>query len=439
MEKTNTPTPVIMSCGGKGAGKSTFSRYLVNRLLSSPRRCPLAYIETDVGQSEFTPSGIVSLHIMSPTVGSSYLLGPASTHLREPLLSFYVGDVTPKTRPSLYMAMIRKLLDEYQQIAPDYIEFGGMPLIVNTHGWVQGMGLDLIHAVASYARPTDIIKFESSNPRKQFTTPMGVTESPEQRKTPPPPTIHIVTPFEEICSDVSVSSSSSPSSLSSSSFRPSRPTASAQRTMRMVQYFVRNRLSHGSGKEEVAEESEEEKEEKSIDAHRSLSYNADVLASELPYRIGFHKMYVHAVHASTLPDEEVLATINGSIVGLCCVDELTVAAATTVTATARPRMLRGATPIAPCRGLGIVRSIDSHKRLLYVITPIPLASLRDVNLLMRGNIQLPSELLLSRNFSETPPYHCAPHQTISGTGAGANSMNVGIGHQKEVKRRRLDR
>ena len=49
---------------------------------------------------------------------------------------------------------------------------------------------------------------------------------------------------------------------------------------------------------------------------------------------------------------------------------------------------------------------------------------------------IPSELVVSRNFSETPPYQCAPHQMIAGTG-GAASMNVGQGQQKEVKRRRL--
>ena len=87
--------------------------------------------------------------------------------------------------------------------------------------------------------------------------------------------------------------------------------------------------------------------------------------------------------------------------------------------------------------MGIVRSIDTVNQMLYILTPVPLHLLKDVNLLVRGNIQLPSEMLLSRNFSETPPYHCAPHEMISGTGSG--SMNTGMGHQKEVKRRRLDR
>ena len=55
-----------------------------------------------------------------------------------------------------------------------------------------------------------------------------------------------------------------------------------------------------------------------------------------------------------------------------------------------------------------------------------------------GNIQLPSELVVSRNFSETPPYHCSPTQMINGVG-GTISMNTGQGQQKEVKRRRLNK
>ena len=363
--------------------------------------------------------------------------------------------------------MCRKLVDEYKRIAPDYVEFGGMPLIVNTHGWVKGMGLDLIHALFDYVKPTNIIKFESSSNNKKFSTPGYIVAAGGDGNggDSGAPALHIVTPFDEIYHHGN--SSSSPSSAAV--FRAVRPTASAQRTMRMIQYFIKNRPRQDGVTAEAEEEEEEEddgrtgehgreRERALLDedesthsaaenAARSLSYNADVLASSLPYSIRFHKLLVHVVQTSQLPDTEAVHVINGSIVGLCRVvmnslissdsPPLTSSLGPLSAASSSLRMYNGDTPIVPCLGLGIVRSIDVEKGLLYLLTPLPLERLKGVNMLVRGNIQLPRELLLSRNFSEMPPYHCAPHKTISGTGAGAASMNVGVGHQKEVKRRRL--
>lgn len=43
--------------------------------------------------------------------------------------------------------------------------------------------------------------------------------------------------------------------------------------------------------------------------------------------------------------------------------------------------------------LGIVRSIDTLKGLLYVITPVPQGTLENVDLLLQGFIQIPTSLL----------------------------------------------
>lgn len=54
--------------GWKNTGKSAFTRFLCNVLRSSHKR--VAYLECDIGQSEFMPSGCVSLHLLD-----EYLLG----------------------------------------------------------------------------------------------------------------------------------------------------------------------------------------------------------------------------------------------------------------------------------------------------------------------------------------------------------------------------
>ena len=63
--------------GPKGSGKSTFSRMLVNTLVSRYaifclvllkltflRSIAVAYLDCDLGQSEFSPPGLISLHLI---------------------------------------------------------------------------------------------------------------------------------------------------------------------------------------------------------------------------------------------------------------------------------------------------------------------------------------------------------------------------------------
>jgi len=59
---SSTP-PVVLVCGPGSVGKSTFARYLLNLLLTT--RCKkVAYLDTDVGQTEFTPPGLISLTVV---------------------------------------------------------------------------------------------------------------------------------------------------------------------------------------------------------------------------------------------------------------------------------------------------------------------------------------------------------------------------------------
>jgi len=55
-------TPIVFICGAKNCGKTTFSRYLLNILLQKYTK--VAYLDTDVGQPEFTPPAFVSLTVV---------------------------------------------------------------------------------------------------------------------------------------------------------------------------------------------------------------------------------------------------------------------------------------------------------------------------------------------------------------------------------------
>lgn len=147
-------TPVVsVVCGAKDMGKSSYCRYLINRLLTKYKQ--VAYIETDVGQSEFTPAGLLSLHYLSNPI-----LGPPFTHQQlEPERSFFFGSTSPRSNPDYYLECINELIDHWkqdQEKVRDEEESEWIPLIVNTQGWVSGVGYNLLVSQIQKVEATDI-------------------------------------------------------------------------------------------------------------------------------------------------------------------------------------------------------------------------------------------------------------------------------------------
>lgn len=75
--------------GAKGAGKSTFARFLANVMLSRGGESlgPVALLECDLGQPLLGPTGLVSLRVLDAP-----LLSPThcnAAHVPEPLLASF--------------------------------------------------------------------------------------------------------------------------------------------------------------------------------------------------------------------------------------------------------------------------------------------------------------------------------------------------------------
>jgi polynucleotide 5'-hydroxyl-kinase GRC3/NOL9 len=135
---------VICIVGSKNTGKSSVARYISNRIVSKYRK--LCYMECDVGQPEFTPAGIISLHIIDRP-----LLGPPFTHQMIPFHGIFFGATSPKDDPDAYLGGLIELIKIYRN------ELSDLPLVVNTCGWVKGVGLELLDSFLSRLLPTDII------------------------------------------------------------------------------------------------------------------------------------------------------------------------------------------------------------------------------------------------------------------------------------------
>ncbi|GAA5826859.1 hypothetical protein JCM11251_002922 [Rhodosporidiobolus azoricus] len=179
--------------GPKRVGKSIMARMLTNALLD--RYEAVAYLDTDLGQPEFTPPGFLSLHILRHPA-----FGPSFTHLAIPLSAQYLGSTSPVSDPASYISAAQALLEtyalevEYPLIdEPDRFSAfsrrrGGrfarmrghegaaeeeaarqvkkirerVPLVVNTQGWVKGLGADLLVKLKEASRPTHVFSFAGS-------------------------------------------------------------------------------------------------------------------------------------------------------------------------------------------------------------------------------------------------------------------------------------
>ena len=167
----------ICIAGPKNTGKSSLSRYLVNRFLTRGQR--VAYLECDPGQPEFTPAGLLSLNIITTP-----LLGPSYSHPRKPHRSLFFGSTTSQEDPERYISYIGILMDVYRR----ELAIHGIPLLINTHGWVKGLGFDILLRTLQYVNPKYLF---------QISLPSSSSKNlPDMSRILPPTTtiFHINTP-----------------------------------------------------------------------------------------------------------------------------------------------------------------------------------------------------------------------------------------------------
>ncbi|PNH12131.1 Polynucleotide 5'-hydroxyl-kinase NOL9 [Tetrabaena socialis] len=82
----------------------------------------------------------------------------------------YPGDVSPEHDPQLYLAAVQALYGTYWAWAQSVAAGGGgwPPLVVNTHGWVKGLGFDLLTQLLRLVAPTHVIQVRGEPDRKNL-------------------------------------------------------------------------------------------------------------------------------------------------------------------------------------------------------------------------------------------------------------------------------
>lgn len=147
----------VMLLGGKGVGKSTLLRYLLNQLI---QKCgTVLVVDFDPGQPEFFPAGCVTASLVSEP-----LLGPNFTHIQQPLFSYFVGDADIIGCPERYVRSCRQLLIDCK------LKFAleNVPTLINTMGFTSGIGLDVTLDLIRLTQPHQLLQISSRSLRRNF-------------------------------------------------------------------------------------------------------------------------------------------------------------------------------------------------------------------------------------------------------------------------------
>lgn len=167
----------VLVCGPKGSGKSSFSRMLANAILTklpataqagntSTEVSIVALLDVDPGQPEFSPPGEVSLvQLQRCNFGPPFTHPTASTDGWRAIRSHHTGSISPKDEPQHYLRCVLDLFHHYKQML---IQYPSCPLVVNTAGWIQGRGLELLVDLIHHVDLTDVIYTSTQGPLEVF-------------------------------------------------------------------------------------------------------------------------------------------------------------------------------------------------------------------------------------------------------------------------------
>ncbi|XP_074970011.1 polynucleotide 5'-hydroxyl-kinase NOL9 [Phalacrocorax aristotelis] len=351
--------PVILVCGPKNTGKSTFNRYLINLLLN--RLPSVEYMECDIGQTEFTPPGCVSLsNVIEP------ILGPPFTHQQTPRKMVYYGQTSCEQDTERYLDVVKYVFSSYKK---------EVPLVINTMGWVKGEGLLLLIDIIRLLSPSHIVQMDVYDwkamapltPEYVHLTPGLYTKGKQQGK----------------CKQMGASGAEN--------WKPSEGEGDALAPEYKLLYVHPEFPRAG-----VAGEARVHSgilRDMSILGYLGQLQSPDIgavlpLHSLVPYQVPFSAVALRVIHTDVAPTN-IMYAVNASWVGLCRIpDEIRCQ-------TDGPVLLTQ-TPVCDCLGFGIVRGVEMERKLYHVLTPVPPENLRLVNCLLLGNIAIPNCVLVGQ-------------------------------------------
>ncbi|XP_062397026.1 polynucleotide 5'-hydroxyl-kinase NOL9 [Sardina pilchardus] len=368
--------PIILVYGAKNSGKSTFVRHLINSLLN--QTTSVEYLECDVGQTEFTPPGCLSL-----TAVTEPLLGPPFTHQQEPRHMVYYGQADCQSDLDRYLESLKSLWRHSS---------GDMPVIINTMGWVRGLGFQLLVDLVRFFSVTHVVQlsFGETSQCPALTPDFLRTAHGWQTHPPAQPALGQPENQEAPHSHVFLSIHSEfQGAGTSGEMRHQR--SNELRDLALMGYFSQMQAPDSS--------------------------LVRPLHCFTPYQVSLSAVAIGVTHCDVAP-AHILYAANASLVGLCCLDEKVIGRG--------GPMLLSQTPICPCVGLGVLRGVDMIRGLYLLVTPVPPALLSRVNCLLLGEISLPKALLTTQSGVEGDLPYVTTDYSFELTGAGKLHVFKGL-------------
>jgi polynucleotide 5'-hydroxyl-kinase GRC3/NOL9 len=397
----------VVVCGAKHVGKSTCIRYAVHRLLSHSVKT-VALLDCDMGQPEMSPPGMLTLTLVdTPLLSPPHhhmVIGETSLVAKQHEDAYFYGHTTSKADPSLFLQCISKLLQSYVLLVEE--RYGGdesqLPLLVNTDGWVKGMGFEVLTATLDTICPNHVIQLMGQQVRSKM-----FDLTPEILKNGG--TLHVAHSYRN-SNATHISGTPSDAMIMS-------PVASIPsifyRSLRLCTYFL--------GNTEIWDRVE-------FGQCGIADHECEIgrrLASQKPYAVPMDCVRYGTIrgvdNARDLGSEDILLdALNGSIVGLCCSRTQQTGSSAAVVASESTF----ADCCLPCVGLGLIRSIDRVKRYFYILTPVPMTVLQNVDEIVGGSIQVPTECLYRGVNAESFPYLSCDGVSIGIGGEFMKSRNT---------------
>lgn len=328
----------VAVCGPQNSGKSTLARYTVNTLLSQ-HSCVL-FLESDIGQSELTPPGLVTLSVIrQPLVNPPYCNSPcfvktidlSSSPENLTSQSHCIGLVSPAQVMKEYLEKLFDLIDTARQLNSCHV-----PLIVNFMGWTKGFGVGLHADILRKLEPTHVLNLQTNSP-KDLPPILEVIQSPGIMGDEQECTLSTGPLISNIPGHI-------PSKSSSLPFQ-----AFELRHMALLNYFAPIYKSGGI---------------------------------EAPYKISWK--HISVIVPDDIEESLVSYTLNCSVVAL-----LTGPDNSSSDNDEGIKLVEEDISSMKCLGLGIVRAVDISDKLLYLNTPVDSKTLEHVYTFKHTSLPVP--------------------------------------------------
>uniref|UniRef100_A0AC35UDU3 Peptidylglycine monooxygenase n=1 Tax=Rhabditophanes sp. KR3021 TaxID=114890 RepID=A0AC35UDU3_9BILA len=168
----NRPTNCqrILALGADNSGKSTFNRYIANRLLSGGNK-NVYWLDLDIGNPEFTVPCVMSLSKVEEPI-----LTPPAFHVKlKPLRTYFYGKSNMDSSYERYTTIMDQLIQLY---VTDFASLShNSILIINAMGFPQYKYKDMYINMLTILKPSFLVTCKEPSTNYAFTKPTSFTTS----------------------------------------------------------------------------------------------------------------------------------------------------------------------------------------------------------------------------------------------------------------------